>query len=149
MLVSYNKKVSNKREFDFIGSVDVGSQYARNFWKEKSTGKVVCYWAISNRYNADDMKIVHSEISDRISSITFAKGTKKNQDPMWELVGVDEDGRPKSVRYTHSEMVASLTGSALLDMPFSLGQNFWRRYGTIEASTPIGSEMPVPTKSMF
>lgn len=148
MLVSYNK-VANDKEFDFVGSVDVGSKYPRNFWKEKSSGKVVCYWAISNTYNKEEMAIVHSEISDRVTSVAFAKGTKKGQDPMWELVGVDKDGDPKSVRYTHSEMVSAFTGSVLLDMPFSLGKNFWDRYGNIEASTPKGSEIPEASKSMF
>lgn len=146
MKVSYKNTIH--REFSFIGSVEVDSNYPRNFWKDKRN-RPVCYWSINVDSNLEDMKIVHTDISDRITSIFFAKGTKKDQDPKWELVGVDVDGTPKSETYSHQEMMNAFGGSKILDMPFNLGKNFWDRYRKIEATAPKGSSLPKQTKSIF
>lgn len=147
MLVSYNKKSS--RDFSFLGKVDCGTKYPRIFWKEISSGRPVCYWAISNQYNKQEMKLVHSEISDRITSVSFGERCKKDEEPKWKLTGIDENGIPKAEIVSHADMVEAIIGSELLELPFKLGENFWKRHLNIESSTPKGSELSRPSKSLF
>jgi hypothetical protein len=139
-----------KNEFEYVGEFRYDN-LVRFFWKNIKSKKICCYWAISNKHenNKEEMNIVHSEISDRISSVTFGKGCTKNSDPMWELVGVDEDGRPKTEQWSHSEMTERAKKSIIVDMPFNLGENFWERHGRIESTTPIGSELSSLNKKLF
>lgn len=120
MLVDYQRK-SQSKYFEFCGSVDVGSKYPRLFWKEVSTNRICCFWSICNSKNAEIMKVVHKDISNRITSVSFGEGCKSNEEPKWKLTGLDESGNPKSVTYTHSELKELITGSKILDYPFALG----------------------------
>lgn len=142
MLVSYKRKsVQENNEFEYLCETNVGTKYPRVFWKQIKGNRPVCYWAINHKANEKEMSLVHKEISNRVTSLSFARGCRKNEQPMWEIIGTDEDASPKVTRYSHNEFSKLLKGSDILEMPFRLGENFYRRYVNIEASVPRGSEL--------
>lgn len=132
MLVGYDKKQKQVRDFEFIKKVELTSQngrtYHRMFWKLKAADKIATYIELSLKFNRDEISQIQDEVDDRIVGFSFGKKTRDKEEPKYIIQF--EDGGTKKLSYSELKKKVKDSETAtkmILESPFVLGENMYRQ----------------------